>query len=51
MNKEALRDAAQDGKPVIRTEGGAAVATWTSGGKSYVLTDMNVSEETLRRLI
>ncbi len=51
VDKDALKDAAAGGKPVIRMENGVAVATWTSEGKSYVLTGMNVSEKTLRRLI
>jgi hypothetical protein len=51
VDEGALKDAAAGGKPVVRMEDGFAVATWTSGGKSYVLTGMNVSEETLRRLI
>jgi hypothetical protein len=51
VDKHALKDAAPNASPVIRTEGGIAVATWTSGGKSYVLTGFNVNEETLRRLI
>ena len=51
VDKDALKDAAPNASPVIRTEGGIALATWTSGGKSYVLTGINVNEETLRRLI
>jgi hypothetical protein len=51
VDANALRDAVPNANPVIRTEGGTPVATWTSGGKSYVLLGINVSEETLRRLI
>jgi len=51
VDNDALKDAAPNASPVIRTEGGIALATWTSGGKSYVLTGINVNEETLRRLI
>lgn len=50
VDKDALKDAVPDSSPVIRMESGVAVATWTSGGKSYVLTGI-VSEEILRRLI
>ncbi len=48
---DALKDAAPNASPVVRNEGGASVATWTSGGKGYVLLGINVKEETLRRLI
>jgi hypothetical protein len=51
VDNDALKDAALNASPVIRTEGGIALATWTSAGKSYVLTGINVNEETLRRLI
>jgi hypothetical protein len=51
VDADALKDAAPNASPVIRTEGGIPLATWTSGGKSYLLTGINVSEETLRRLI
>lgn len=51
VDSDALKDAAPNASPVIRTEGGIALATWTSGGKSYVLTGINVSEEMLRKLI
>jgi hypothetical protein len=51
VDRDALKDAAPNASPVIRTEGGIAFATWTSGGKSYLLTGFNVSEETLGRLI
>lgn len=51
VDADALKDAAPNASPVIRTEGGTPVATWSSGGKSYVLLGINVSEETLRRLI
>lgn len=51
VDKAALKDAAPDIRPTLHTENGHAWATWTSGGKSYVLTGMNVTEETLRRLI
>jgi hypothetical protein len=51
VDKDALKDAAPNASPVIRTVGGVALATWTSGGKSYVLTGINVNEETLQQLI
>lgn len=51
VDQGALRDAAPDIRPTLHTENGHAWATWTSGGKSYVLTGMNVTEETLRQLI
>jgi hypothetical protein len=51
VDKDALKDAAPNASPVIRNEGGTPVATWTSGGKGYVLIGINVNEETLRRLI
>ena len=51
VDRDALKDAAPNASRVIRTEGGIPLATWTSGGKSYLLTGINVSEETLRRLI
>ena len=51
VDRDALTDAVPSASPIIRTEGGTAFATWTSGGKSYVLTGINMSEETLRRLI
>jgi hypothetical protein len=51
VDKDALKDAAPNASPVIRTEGGTPVAAWTSGGKGYVLIGINVNEETLRRLI
>jgi hypothetical protein len=51
VDEAALEDAAPDSWPILHAENGQAWATWTSGGKSYVLTGMNVTEETLRRLI
>jgi hypothetical protein len=51
VDKDALKDAAPAASPIVRMENGIAVATWTSGGKSFVLTGMNVNEEVLRRLI
>jgi hypothetical protein len=51
VDNDALKDAASGASPVVRTQGDIAVATWTSGGRSYLLTGINVSEEALRRLI
>lgn len=51
VDKGALQDATPDNRPTVHTENGHAWATWTSGGKSFVLTGMNVTEETLRKLI
>jgi hypothetical protein len=51
VDSDALKDPAPNAKPVIRTEGGIALATWTLGGKSYVLTGINLSEEMLSKLI
>jgi hypothetical protein len=51
VDRDALKDAAPNASPVVRTEGGTPVATWTSGGKGYVLIGINVNEETLRSLI
>jgi hypothetical protein len=51
VDSDALKDAAPNASPVVRNEGGTPVATWTSGGKGYVLIGINVNEETLRRLI
>lgn len=51
VDKAALKDAPADIRPTLHTGNGLAWATWTSGGKSYVLTGMNVTKETLRRLI
>ena len=51
VDSDALKDPVPNAKPVIRTEGGIALATWTLGGKSYVLTGINLSEEMLSKLI
>jgi hypothetical protein len=51
VDRDALKDAAPNASPVVRTEGGTPVATWTSGGKGYVLIGINMNEETLRSLI
>jgi hypothetical protein len=51
VDNDALKDAASGASPVVRTQGGIPVATWTSGGRSYLLTGINLSEEALRRLI
>ena len=51
VEKSALADASSDSRPQVRSEHGLAFATWTAGGKSFVLTGDNVTEETLRRLI
>lgn len=51
MDKDAVKDSPNDATPSIRTDDGVAFATWTAGGKSYVLTGDNVNEDILRRLI
>jgi hypothetical protein len=50
VDEGALKDA--PGKiPSIIREHDKVAATWSAGGKTYLLVGMNVSEETLRRLI
>ena len=51
VEKSALADASPDSHPQLREENGLAFATWTAGGKSYVLTGDNVTKETLQKLI
>jgi len=51
VDKSALVDASNQSHPDLRNENGLAFATWTAGGKSYVLTGDNVSMETLKKLV
>jgi hypothetical protein len=51
VDKSALSDASNQSQPDLRAENGLAFATWTSGGKSYVLTGDNVSMEMLKKLV
>lgn len=51
VDKAGLKDESPEIRPALHTENGLAWATWNPGGKSYVLIGVNVSEETLRRLL
>ncbi len=51
VDKSARADASTQSHPELRSDDGLAFATWTSGGKSYVLTGDNVSMETLKKLV
>ena len=51
VDRKSLSDAPSDTTPTLHEENGLAFATWTSGGKSYVLTGDNLSKESIRRLI
>ncbi len=50
VDENALKDAPGE-KPSIIREHDKVAATWSVGGKTFLLMGMNVSEETLRRLI
>jgi len=50
VDEAALKNA-PGGQPSIIRERDRVAATWSAGGKTYVLMGMNTSEETLRRLI
>lgn len=51
VEESSLAGAPPSSRPVVHSTDGNAWATWTSGGKSYVMTGTNVSRETLERLI
>jgi hypothetical protein len=51
VDKSFLADASSETQPQLQSKNGLAFATWSAGGKSFVLTGDNVTEETLRRLI
>jgi hypothetical protein len=50
VDENALKDAPGT-TPSFMREHGKVAATWSAGGKTYLLMGMNVSEESLRRLI
>lgn len=51
VENNALQGATVSSQPSLHTKNGQSWATWTSGGKSYVMTGTNVSQEKLRKLI
>lgn len=51
IDQSALSDASSGTQPQLRSDNGLAFATWTAGGKSFVLTGDNITEETIRKLI
>ena len=51
VEKAALSDSPASTHPELREDHGLAFATWSSGGKCYVLTGDNVTMETLQKLI
>ena len=51
VDQSALANASLETRPLMRSENGLAFATWSVGGKSFVLTGDNLTEETIRRLI
>ncbi len=51
VDNHALKDTPPDLDPTVYVENGHTWATWTSGGKRFVMTGKDVNAETLKKLI